>query len=57
LRETDEDRRCAMRLPAVGHRWRVHPDHRGEETLNLITNWKFGAISHQGRTFVALSVF
>jgi exopolyphosphatase/guanosine-5'-triphosphate,3'-diphosphate pyrophosphatase len=37
--------------------WRVHPDHRGEETLNLITNGNFGSISHQGRAFVALSVF
>jgi exopolyphosphatase/guanosine-5'-triphosphate,3'-diphosphate pyrophosphatase len=37
--------------------WRVHPDHRGEETLNLITNGNFGSITHQGRVFVALSVF
>jgi exopolyphosphatase/guanosine-5'-triphosphate,3'-diphosphate pyrophosphatase len=35
----------------------VHPDHRGEETLNLITNGNFGSISHEGRVFVALSVF
>ena len=37
--------------------WRVHPDHRGEETLSLITNGNFGSISHQGRAFVALAVF
>src|SRR5580693_8847578 len=58
LRETDEDRRLrhtACLLSDIG--WRVHPDHRGEETLNLITNGNFGAISHQGRAFVALSVF
>ena len=35
----------------------MHPDHRGEETLSLITNGNFGSISHQGRAFVALSVF
>ena len=35
----------------------MHPDHRGEETLNLITNGNFGSITHQGRVFVALSVF
>jgi len=29
----------------------------GEETLNLITNGNFGTVSHQGRAFVALSVF
>src|SRR5437016_5606280 len=58
LRETEEDRRLrhvACLLSDVG--WRVHPDHRGEETLSLITNGNFGAVTHQGRVFVALSVF
>jgi exopolyphosphatase / guanosine-5'-triphosphate,3'-diphosphate pyrophosphatase len=58
LRETEEDRRlrhAACLLSDIG--WRVHPDHRGEETLNLINNGNFGAVSHQGRAFVALSVF
>src|ERR1700689_5588007 len=58
LRETDEDRRlrhAACLLSDIG--WRVHPDHRGEETLNLISNGNFGSVSHQGRAFVALSVF
>jgi exopolyphosphatase / guanosine-5'-triphosphate,3'-diphosphate pyrophosphatase len=58
LRENDEDRRlrhAACLLSDIG--WRVHPDYRGEQTLNLITNGNFGAISHQGRAFVALSVF
>lgn len=58
LRETIEERRlrhAACLLSDIG--WRVHPDHRGEETLSLITNGNFGSISHQGRAFVALSVF
>ena len=58
LRETAEDRRlrhAACLLSDIG--WRVHPDYRGEQTLNLITNGNFGSISHQGRAFVALSVF
>ena len=58
LKETDEDRRlrhAACLLSDIG--WRVHPDYRGEQTLNLITNGNFGSISHQGRAFVALSVF
>jgi exopolyphosphatase/guanosine-5'-triphosphate,3'-diphosphate pyrophosphatase len=58
LRETPEERRlrhAACLLSDIG--WRVHPDHRGEETLSLITNGNFGSISHQGRAFVALSVF
>jgi exopolyphosphatase / guanosine-5'-triphosphate,3'-diphosphate pyrophosphatase len=58
LRETDEDRRlrhAACLLSDIG--WRVHPDYRGEQTLNLITNGNFGTVSHQGRAFIALSVF
>jgi exopolyphosphatase/guanosine-5'-triphosphate,3'-diphosphate pyrophosphatase len=35
----------------------MHPDHRGEQTYDLILNGNFGAISHQGRIFAALSVF
>jgi exopolyphosphatase/guanosine-5'-triphosphate,3'-diphosphate pyrophosphatase len=58
LRETEEDRRLrhtACLLSDIG--WRVHPDHRGDQTLNLVTNGNFGAISHEGRAFVGLSVF
>jgi exopolyphosphatase/guanosine-5'-triphosphate,3'-diphosphate pyrophosphatase len=58
LRETEEERRlrhAACLLSDIG--WRVHPDYRGEQTLNLITNGNFGSISHQGRAFIALSVF
>ena len=58
LRESEEDRRlrhAACLLSDIG--WRVHPDHRGEQTLSLITNGNFGSISHQGRAFVGLSVF
>jgi exopolyphosphatase / guanosine-5'-triphosphate,3'-diphosphate pyrophosphatase len=58
LRETEEDRRlrhAACLLSDMG--WRVHPDHRGEQTLELIINGNFGSISHQGRAFVGLSVF
>jgi exopolyphosphatase / guanosine-5'-triphosphate,3'-diphosphate pyrophosphatase len=58
LRETEEERRlrhAACLLSDIG--WRVHPDYRGEQTLNLITHGNFGGITHQGRAFVALSVF
>jgi exopolyphosphatase/guanosine-5'-triphosphate,3'-diphosphate pyrophosphatase len=58
LRETEEDKRlrhAACLMSDIG--WRVHPDYRGEQTLNLITNGNFGAVSHVGRAFIALSVF
>jgi exopolyphosphatase/guanosine-5'-triphosphate,3'-diphosphate pyrophosphatase len=37
--------------------WRVHPDHRGEQTLSLITNGNFGSVDHHGRAFLALCVY
>jgi exopolyphosphatase/guanosine-5'-triphosphate,3'-diphosphate pyrophosphatase len=58
LRETDDERRlrhAACLLSDIG--WRVHPDHRGEQTLTQIINGNFGGISHQGRAFVGLAVF
>ena len=58
LKETDEDRRlrhAACLLSDIG--WRAHPDYRGEQTLNLITNGHFGAISHDGRAFLALTIY
>jgi exopolyphosphatase/guanosine-5'-triphosphate,3'-diphosphate pyrophosphatase len=58
LHETEDDRRlrhAACLLSDIG--WRIHPDYRGEQTLNLIMNGNFGDIDHQGRTFVALSVY
>jgi exopolyphosphatase/guanosine-5'-triphosphate,3'-diphosphate pyrophosphatase len=58
LRETDDDRRlrhAACWLSDAG--WRAHPDYRGEQTLHLITNGNFGAISHPERAFLALAVY
>lgn len=58
LKETEEERRlrhAACLLSDIG--WRVHPDHRGEQTLSLIVNGNFGDVTHQERAFVGLSVF
>lgn len=58
IKETPAERRLrhvACLLSDIG--WRVHPDYRGEQTLNLICNGNFGAVSHEGRAFVALSVY
>ena len=61
MRETEEDRRlrhAACLLSDIG--WRVHPDYRGEQTLNLITNGNFGAVSQSAgrsspfRCFIAM---
>jgi exopolyphosphatase/guanosine-5'-triphosphate,3'-diphosphate pyrophosphatase len=58
VRESAEERRlrrAACLMSDVG--WRVHPDHRGEQTLALITNGNFGDVTHQERAVMALSVF
>ena len=58
LQETEEDRRlrhAACLMSDIG--WRVHPDYRGEQTMNLITHGNFGSVSHVGRAFMALAVF
>ncbi len=58
LPETPDQRRLrhvACLLSDIG--WRVHPDYRGEQTLNLVCHGNFGEISHEGRAFVALAVF
>lgn len=58
IRETEDERRlrhAACLLSDIG--WRMHPDHRGEQTYGIILNGNFGSISHEGRIFAALSVF
>jgi exopolyphosphatase/guanosine-5'-triphosphate,3'-diphosphate pyrophosphatase len=58
IEETAEERRlrhAACLLADIG--WRAHPDYRGEQSLNIISNADFIAIDHPGRTFLALSVF
>jgi exopolyphosphatase / guanosine-5'-triphosphate,3'-diphosphate pyrophosphatase len=58
LEETEEERRLrhsACLLADIG--WRAHPDYRGEQTLNLIAHAAFSGIDHQGRAYLALSVY
>lgn len=37
--------------------WRAHPDYRGEQSLNIISNAAFSGIDHPGRAYLALAVF
>jgi exopolyphosphatase/guanosine-5'-triphosphate,3'-diphosphate pyrophosphatase len=58
LEETSEEkrlRRAACLLADIG--WRVHPDYRGEQSLNIIAHANFIGIDHPGRAFLSLSVF
>jgi exopolyphosphatase/guanosine-5'-triphosphate,3'-diphosphate pyrophosphatase len=58
LNETADERRyrhAACLLADIG--WRVHPDYRGEQSLNIIAHASFVGIDHSGRAYLALSVF
>jgi exopolyphosphatase/guanosine-5'-triphosphate,3'-diphosphate pyrophosphatase len=58
LEETDEERRlraAACLLADIG--WRAHPDYRGEQSLNIITNAAFVGIDHPGRAYLALAIY
>ena len=55
LGETADEKRlrhAACLLADIG--WRAHPDYRGEQSLNIISNADFVAIDHPGRAFLAL---
>ena len=54
--ETREEARyrCAACLLA-DISWRAHPDYRGSQSLNLISNGTFGGITHAGRAYIALA--
>jgi exopolyphosphatase/guanosine-5'-triphosphate,3'-diphosphate pyrophosphatase len=58
LAETEEERRlrhAACLMSDIG--WRAHPDYRGEQSLNVLAHASLGGIDHQGRIFLALSVY
>ena len=58
LEETEEEKRlrsAACLLADIG--WRAHPDYRGEQSLNIITNAAFVGIDHPGRAYLALAIY
>jgi exopolyphosphatase/guanosine-5'-triphosphate,3'-diphosphate pyrophosphatase len=54
--ETSEERRLrhAACLLSDVH-WRAHPDHRHEESMNIVENAAFLGVDHPGRCFLALA--
>jgi exopolyphosphatase / guanosine-5'-triphosphate,3'-diphosphate pyrophosphatase len=56
--ETENERRCreaACLLADIG--WRAHPDYRGAQSVNIISNGAFIGIDHPGRAYMALANF
>lgn len=57
-KETAEERRlrhAACLLSDIG--WRINPDFRGEQSLNVIAHSAMAGIDHPGRVFLALTVY
>ncbi|MEN0040117.1 MAG: exopolyphosphatase [Pseudomonadota bacterium] len=58
VKETEEEKRfrCAACLLS-DITWRSHPDYRGDQALNLISNADFVGVDHSGRTYLALATY
>ncbi len=57
-KESEEEERlrhAACLLSDIG--WRAHPDYRGEQSLNVVAHAGLGGIDHEGRVFLALTVY
>ncbi len=52
-RDTASPRGCL--LSDIG--WRAHPDYRGEQSLNIISNASFVGLDHASRAYLAAAVF
>lgn len=58
IEETEDEQRlrhAACLLSDIG--WRAHPDYRGEQSLNIISNAAFVGLEHAGRAYLAAAVF
>ncbi|MEP0235284.1 Ppx/GppA phosphatase family protein [Roseibium sp.] len=58
IEETGQERHlrhAACLLSDIG--WRAHPDYRGEQSLNIISNAAFVGLDHAARAYLAAAVF
>nr|WP_319387035.1 Ppx/GppA phosphatase family protein [uncultured Roseibium sp.] len=58
IEETANEKRlrhAACLLSDIG--WRAHPDYRGEQSLNIISNASFVGLDHASRAYLAAAVF
>ncbi len=37
--------------------WRTHPDYRGDQALNIISNANISGVDHPGRTYIAMASY
>ncbi|WP_271893613.1 exopolyphosphatase [Candidatus Phyllobacterium onerii] len=56
--ETEDEKRYRRAACLVADiSWRAHPDYRGSQALNMISNASFIGIDHPGRAYIALANF
>ena len=56
VEETLEERRLRHAVCLLSDvNWRAHPDHRNEESINIVENAAFLGVDHPGRSFLALA--
>lgn len=58
MKETSDEarfRKSACLLADIT--WRSHPDYRGDQALNLISNGNFLGVTHPGRAYLALASY
>lgn len=56
--ETKEERRFRKAACLMADiTWRSHPDYRGDQSLNLISNANFVGVDHPGRVYMALASY
>ena len=54
---TDEKRYRKAACMLADTTWRSHPDYRGPQALNLLSNANFVGVDHPGRAYAALAAF
>ena len=58
IKETKQEKRyrtAACMLADIT--WRAHPEYRGDQALNILSNANFVGVDHPGRVFIALSSY
>ncbi len=54
-RDEERYRKAACLLADIS--WRSHPEYRGDQSLNLISNGSFVGVDHPGRAYLALASY
>lgn len=58
IEETKQEKRYRIAACMLADiTWRAHPEYRGDQALNILSNANFMGVDHPGRVFIALSSY